>query len=68
MDKELGMKGLLRRIRVLLASEGGSVSVEFVLLTLTAAALAGVLYLIVTGQTVTAAIEHLIDSALSSPR
>jgi hypothetical protein len=59
------MKGLLHRIRVLLASDDGSVSVEFVLLTLTAAALAGALYLIVSGQAVTAAIEHLIARALS---
>ena len=59
------MKGLLHRIRVLLASDDGSVSVEFVLLTLTVAALAGALYLIVSGQAVTAAIEHLIARALS---
>ncbi|HEY0496794.1 MAG TPA: DUF4244 domain-containing protein [Kutzneria sp.] len=61
------MRGLLRRIRVLLASDDGSVSVEFVLLTLTVAALAGTLYLIVGGDAVRAAIEHLIDRALSVP-
>jgi hypothetical protein len=52
---------------VLLASDAGSVSVEFVLLTLTVAALAGTLYLIVGGDAVRAAIEHLIDRALSVP-
>jgi hypothetical protein len=61
------MRGLLCRIRVLLASDNGSVSVEFVLLMLTVAVLAGTLYLIVSGEAVSAAIERLIDRALSVP-
>lgn len=59
------MRGLLRRIRVLLASDDGSVSIELVLVMLTLAALAGTLYLIVTSDAVRAAIEGLIDRALS---
>ncbi|HTI25452.1 MAG TPA: DUF4244 domain-containing protein [Kutzneria sp.] len=59
------MRGLLRRIRVLLASDEGSVSIELVLVMLTLAALAGTLYLIVTSDAVRAAIEGLIDRALS---
>ena len=61
------MRGLLRRIRVLLASDNGSASVEFVLVMLAAAVLAGTLYLIVSGETVSTAIERLIDRALSVP-
>ena len=61
------MRGLLRRIRVLLASDDGSASVEFVLVMLAAAVLAGTLYLIVSGETVSTAIERLIDRALSVP-
>ena len=59
------MRGLLHRIRVLLASDEGSVSIELVLVMLTLAALAGTLYLIGTSDAVRAAIEGLIDRALS---
>lgn len=59
------MRGLSRQIRVLLASDEGSVSIELVLVMLTLAALAGALYLIVTSDAVRAALEGLIDRALS---
>ncbi|MFC0546693.1 DUF4244 domain-containing protein [Kutzneria chonburiensis] len=61
------MRGLVCRIRALLASDDGAVSVELVLLMLTLAALAGTLYLIVTSDAVRVAIEGLIDRALSVP-
>jgi hypothetical protein len=62
------MRALLRRIRVLLASDDGSATAEYALVALAAAALAGVLFLVLSGANVAADIEHLIDRALSVPQ
>jgi Flp pilus assembly pilin Flp len=59
------MRTLLCRIRVLLASEHGSATIEYALVTVAAAALAGVLFLVVSGADVAGDIERLIDRALS---
>jgi Flp pilus assembly pilin Flp len=52
-------------LRRLLADERGMSTVEYAIGTLAAAALAGVLYLIVTGTSVTSALTGLIQRALS---
>ena len=59
------MRALLRRMRVRLGSEDGSATIEYAMIALVAAALAGVLYTVVSGQPVTAAIGALIQRALS---
>ena len=59
------MRALLRRIRVRLGSEDGSATIEYAMIALVAAVLAGVLYTVVSGQQVTDAIGALIQRALS---
>ncbi|EWM14558.1 MULTISPECIES: DUF4244 domain-containing protein [unclassified Kutzneria] len=59
------MRALLRRIRVLLASDDGSATFEYAMVAFVAVALGGVLLMIVKGPEVAAAVKHLIDRALS---
>ena len=59
------MRALLRRIRVRLGSEDGMTTAEYAIGTLAAAALAAVLYTVVTGHSVVSAITGLIERALS---
>ncbi|MFC0429565.1 DUF4244 domain-containing protein [Kutzneria buriramensis] len=63
------MRALRRRIRVMLGSEdAGMTTVEYVIGTLGAAALAVVLFKVVTGESVLSLLEGLIDRALSVPQ
>jgi hypothetical protein len=63
------MRALLRRIRVVLGSgDAGMATVEYVIGTLGAAALAVVLFKVVTGQSVLSLLEGLIERALSVPQ
>lgn len=59
------MRALVRRIRARLGSEDGMATVEYVVVTLAAAALGAVLYTVVTGQPVVTAITGLVERALS---
>lgn len=56
----------ITHIRQLLANDEGMSSVEYALGTLAAAALAGILYTVVTGDSVSGAIENLFTVALRS--
>ena len=56
----------ITRIRRLLSDDHGMSSVEYALGTVAAAALAGILYTIVTGDSVSNAIEGIFTDALSS--
>ncbi|GAA3431537.1 DUF4244 domain-containing protein [Kutzneria kofuensis] len=59
------MRPLMRRIRALLASDDGSATAEYALVTVAAAVFAIALYSIVSGQSIASALEGLIDRALS---
>ena len=59
------MRALVRRIRALLGSDDGMTTAEYAIGTIAAAALAAVLYTVVTGDSVVSAITGLIDRALS---
>lgn len=59
------MRALVCRIRARLGSEDGMATVEYVVVTLAAAALGAVLYTVVTGQPVVTAITGLVERALS---
>ncbi|EEI28224.1 MULTISPECIES: DUF4244 domain-containing protein [Corynebacterium] len=54
----------VNRIRHLFVDDLGMSSVEYALGTMAAAALAGVLYTIVTGDSVTSALEGMFTDAL----
>lgn len=56
----------ITHIRQLLANDEGMSSVEYALGTLAAAALAGILYTVVTGDSVSGAIDNLFTEALRS--
>ena len=61
---------MLQRIRRWItrsaAADAGMTTVEYAVGTVTAAALAAVLYKIVTGDSVVSALTHLVTDALSS--
>ncbi|QUQ69705.1 DUF4244 domain-containing protein [Kutzneria sp. CA-103260] len=59
------MRALMCRIWVRLCADDGMTTAEYAIGTLAAAALAAVLYTVVTGQSVTTAITGLIERALS---
>jgi Protein of unknown function (DUF4244) len=58
---------MTRRIRALLAAADGMSTAEYAIGTIAAAALAAVLYTVVTGDSVVGAITGLIERALSAP-
>lgn len=59
------MRALVQWIWARLSSDDGMATVEYVVVTLAAAAVAGVLFTVVTGQSVATAIAGLIQRALS---
>jgi hypothetical protein len=61
------MRRLLARFRGLLSSDDGMSTAEYAIGTVAAAALAAVLYTVVTGDSVVSAISGLIQRALSVP-
>jgi thiamine monophosphate synthase len=65
MEQGGKMRALVCRIRALLGSDDGMTTAEYAIGTIAAAALAAVLYTVVTGDSVVSAITGLIDRALS---
>ena len=59
------MRALMYRIWARLCADDGMATAEYAIGTLAAAALAAVLYTVVTGQSVVTAITGLIERALS---
>lgn len=55
-----------RRWRALLCGDGGMSTAEYAIGTVAAAAFAGLLYTVVTGDSVTAALTSLVERALQS--
>lgn len=53
------------RTKHLFVDDTGTTTIEYALMTVVAAVLAGVLYTIVSGESVVTALEGLVQSALS---
>jgi Flp pilus assembly pilin Flp len=51
----------------LLADDTGSMTIEYALTTVVAATLAALLYQVISGETVFAALERLVRQALETP-
>ncbi|WP_258718700.1 DUF4244 domain-containing protein [Saccharopolyspora gloriosae] len=62
----LGHEIARRRWRALFRGDGGMSTAEYAIGTVAAAAFAGLLYTVVTGDSVTAALTSLVERALQS--
>lgn len=61
-----GNESARRRWRALFRGDGGMSTAEYAIGTVAAAAFAGLLYAVVTGDSVTAALTSLVERALQS--